>query len=630
MLTAILLFPLLGFLINGLLGRHLPKLIIGFVGCVSIFISFVLSFYSLIQFLQSSANWRELTITLFSWIPQLGVDVSLKLDPLSQLMILVVTGVGFLIHLYSVNYMEEDPGFARYFSYLNLFTFSMLLLVLANNLLLTFIGWEGVGLCSYLLIGFWFEDEEKAIAGKKAFIVNRIGDFAFLLALFLTFHTFGTLNIDTLSLFEIAPTQETTLTLITLLLFIGACGKSAQIPLYVWLPDAMAGPTPVSALIHAATMVTAGVYLVARLHFFYAITPFTSHIVASIGIATALFAATIGFFQNDIKKILAYSTISQLGYMFLAVGIGAYASGIFHLITHAFFKALLFLAAGSVIHALHGEQDIQKMGQLKSKLPLTHVVFLFGVLAIIGIPPFSGFFSKDEILWMAFNKHPLYWALGFMGALMTTFYMVRLFTVTFYGKRNSHIDHPHEAPPLMALSLIVLALFSLTGGLIGVPHALHFLLPLDNFIGQFLGPLFSKETHILPATSLSTEYALMSLTTLSTILVAIATFIVFHKKQEWLVHVKLKFEKLHTFISNKYYVDEIYDFLFVNPLKKGSHFLLNVFDLFIIDGAINGLAMINGFCSTRLSLIQNGNLQTYALSYVMGVLIILYYTWKLM
>lgn len=628
MLTALLLLPLAGFLINGLFGKYLPKILVGFVGCSTVFTSFVLGFYSFIQFLHAPANWREASVTLFSWIPQLGVDFTLKLDPLSQLMVLVVTGVGFLIHLYSVNYMEEDSGFARYFAYLNLFTFSMLLLVLGNNLLLIFIGWEGVGLCSYLLIGFWFEDEEKAIAGKKAFIVNRIGDFAFLLALFLIYTTFATFNLDSLKLFEITPNQIPVLTAITLLLFVGACGKSAQIPLYVWLPDAMAGPTPVSALIHAATMVTAGVYLIARLHFFYTLTPFSSDIVACVGLATALFAASIGFFQNDIKKVLAYSTISQLGYMFLAVGIGAYASGIFHLITHAFFKALLFLAAGSVIHSLHGEQDILKMGQLKSKLPLTHVVFLFGVLAIIGIPPFSGFFSKDEILWMAFNKNSLYWGLALLGALMTTFYMVRLFTLTFYGQNKSSVEHPHEAPPFMALSLIVLAFLSLGGGLIGIPHALHFILPFDNFLEHFLGPLFSKEGAVHHVVSLSTEYLLMGITISATLIVASLTFFLYHTQEQWLTLMKYKFSKLYSVISHKYYIDELYDFLFVIPLKKGSQFLLNVMDLLIIDGAVNGLAKINSYFSTKLSLMQNGNLQTYVFGFMIGVMVIFIYYWK--
>ncbi|MBI3016379.1 MAG: NADH-quinone oxidoreductase subunit L [Deltaproteobacteria bacterium] len=628
MLSALLLFPLLGFLINGLLGRRLPKVAVSIIGCASVFISFATAFYLLIDFLQSPEGWREITVTLFQWIPLLGVDVSLKLDSLSLLLVLVITGVGFLIHLYSANYMEEDPSLARYFSYLNLFTFAMLLLVLANNLLLLFIGWEGVGLCSYLLIGFWFEDPEKAQAGKKAFLVNRIGDLAFLIALFLIFTTFGTLNISSLKISEVAPGQLQTLTMITFLLFIGACGKSAQIPLYVWLPDAMAGPTPVSALIHAATMVTAGVYMVARLHFWYLLTPFSMTVIATVGIVTALFSASMALFQNDIKKVLAYSTISQLGYMFLAVGIGAFSAGIFHLITHAFFKALLFLAAGSVIHALHGEQDIQKMGNLKSKLPLTHIVFLFGVLAIIGCPPFSGFFSKDEILWFAFNKNPLFWVLGLLGALMTTFYMVRLFTLVFYGSaRKESKDHLHEAPPLMALSLILLALLSLGGGLIGVPHSLYAFFKMDNFLEHFLNPVFIRQLEIIHEGF--SEYGLMFITITVTLATALWTFLTFHKHQGWAEHLKIKFSKAHTVLFNKYYIDELYTFIFVMPVKKSSEFLLRFLDKGAIDGTLHGLGKITTLSGTGLKLLQNGNIQTYALGLVIGTLGILLYVWSM-
>lgn len=629
MITLILLSPLLGFLINGLIGKKLPKAMVGGIACFTVFISFVFSFYSFIQFLDSPEAWRNLQSTLFSWIPLLGIDVALKLDPLSQLMVLVVTGVGFFIHLYSVHYMDHDPGFARYFSYLNLFIFSMLLLVLANNLLLLFIGWEGVGLCSYLLIGFWFEDEEKAMAGKKAFIVNRIGDLAFLIALFLIFATFGTLNIDSLKFAEVSPEQTRAVGLITLLLFIGACGKSAQIPLYVWLPDAMAGPTPVSALIHAATMVTAGVYMVARLHFWYVLAPATMTVVAVTGLVTALFSAAIALFQNDIKKILAYSTISQLGYMFLAVGIGAFSSGIFHLITHAFFKALLFLGAGSVIHALSNEQDIQKMGNLRSKLPLTHLTFLFGTLAIIGIPPFSGFFSKDEILWMAFNRHPLFWLLGLIGAWMTTFYMVRLFTLVFYGssqpeKKQERSHQPREAPPLMALTLIVLSIFTLLGGLIGVPSVLYKILKIDHFLDVFLKPTFPVS--LAANASHHLEYLFMGLTISGTALIAVLTFLLYHRYRETALHWKLKFKALHKIVADKFYVDELYDLLLVRPVNRGADFLLHRCDLKIIDGFINGLAKMNLYGGNRYSVIQNGNLQTYAFVFVLGAfLVMLYY-----
>ncbi|MBI4041707.1 MAG: NADH-quinone oxidoreductase subunit L [Deltaproteobacteria bacterium] len=623
MLETILFAPLLGFLINGLIQRYrLTKLPIAIIGCGSVLISFVSAFYIFLQFLEDPPSWRLLTTTLFEWIPTLGVDVSLKMDALSILLTLVVTGVGFLIHLYSVHYMEKDSGFGRYFAYLNLFTFSMLLLVLANNLLLLFIGWEGVGLCSYLLIGFWYEDPLKAQAGKKAFLVNRIGDFAFLLGLFLTFQTFGTLNIESLSQWTFGPDHANVITWITLLFFIGACGKSAQIPLYVWLPDAMAGPTPVSALIHAATMVTAGVYMIARLHFLYLQSPLTLSIVAGIGLLTALFSASMAFFQNDIKKVLAYSTISQLGFMFLAMGVGAFVSGIFHLITHAFFKALLFLAAGSVIHALHEEQNIQNMGGLHQRLPLTHVVFLFGTLAILGFPPFSGFFSKDEILWYAFQHHFMVWFLGWLASLMTTYYMVRLFTLVFYRKSSHEGEqHLHEAPPLMALSLIVLALLSAIGGWIGVPHIFH----IDHFLNHFLGPVFQTlpESHGTPAT----EWGLMAWTTLTSLGVAIWTFLSFHTDKAWLTHFKLKFSKLHRLIEQKYYVDEFYHFMLVAPIRNLCIFAWKKIDTLFIDGFFNGLASWATALGLKLSLLQNGNTQTYAIIFMIGVIGILMSLW---
>ena len=624
MITAILLFPLLGFFLNAFFGKRFPKALVSIIACFSVFCAFGLSFYYFIQFIQWPESWRSMTVPLFSWIPTLGVDFSLKMDPLSQLLSLIVTGVGFLIHLYSVHYMKGDAGFSRYFSYLNLFTFSMLLLVLANNLLVLFIGWEGVGLCSYLLIGFWFEDEEKAAAGKKAFIVNRIGDLSFLLALFFIYKTFGTLNIESLSLYDFSDISIMTLTTITLLLFGGACGKSAQIPLYVWLPDAMAGPTPVSALIHAATMVTAGVYMIARLNFMYVLAPVSMHVVAIVGLSTALFSASIALFQNDIKKVLAYSTISQLGFMFLAVGIGAFSTAIFHLITHAFFKALLFLAAGSVIHALHHEQNIHKMGGLRSKLPLTHITFLFGVLAIIGMPPFSGFFSKDEILWMAFNHHPILWFFAWIGAMMTTFYMVRLFTLVFYGKPSEH-SHLHEAPSFMALALIILSIFSCVGGFIGVPHLFHRFLPFPHFLEVFLSPLFRKEINIHYSHTM--ESLLMIFTILSTVGMAIFSFVIFHRYSAWTAHIKIKFLAVYQCISNKYYIDEAYDFLLVKPLNRIAHLFLRWVDLFAIEGIVNGLGRLNIGVGTLYGRFQNGNLQTYAFGFVLGVIFIFLYYW---
>jgi len=415
-----------------------------------------------------------------------------------------------------------------------------------------------------------------------------------------------------------------------MLLFIGACGKSAQIPLYVWLPDAMAGPTPVSALIHAATMVTAGVYMIARLHFLYILTPVTMMVVATIGVLTAVLAASIALFQNDIKKILAYSTISQLGYMFLAMGIGAFSAGIFHLITHAFFKALLFLAAGSVIQALHHEQDIQKMGGLRSKLPLTHLAFLFGTLAIIGLPPFSGFFSKDEILWMAFNKHPLFWFFGWVGALMTTFYMVRLFTMVFYGKpapQASQAGHLHEAPSMMALALIILAISSLIGGFIGVPHVLHGIIPIDHFLDGFLGPLFSSQLAV--TASSQSEHWLMGVAILSTLVVAIGSFTIFHKNRAWATHMKIKFSKGHKVISDKYYVDEIYNRIFVKPLHQGADLALKWIDTFVIEGIVNGVGKLSLYFGGRAVMVQSGNLQTYAFVFVAGVIAVFLYYWNI-
>ncbi|RMF91884.1 MAG: NADH-quinone oxidoreductase subunit L, partial [Nitrospinota bacterium] len=435
----VLVFPLLGALINGLWRRTLSEKQIGYIGCGAVFLSFLWALEAFLSLLSLPAGARSLEVVLYRWmgVGDFVVEVGFLVDPLSVLMTLVVTGVGFVIHWYSMGYMHDDPGFQRYFAFLNLFVFSMLLLVLANNFLLFFVGWEAVGLCSYLLIGFWYERKSAADAGKKAFVVNRVGDFAFLVGIFLLFRTFGTLDFE--EVFAAAPQVLTAggalATWITLLLFIGATGKSAQIPLYVWLPDAMEGPTPVSALIHAATMVTAGVYMIARTHVLYLLAPGIMTLVALIGVITAFYAASIGLVQNDIKRVLAYSTISQLGYMFLATGVGAFTAGMFHLVTHAFFKALLFLGAGSVIHALAGEQDLRKMGGLRSRLPLTYFTFLAGALALAGIVPFAGFFSKDAILWAAWSQGNLfYWFLGTITAFMTAFYIFRLFFLTFHGE----------------------------------------------------------------------------------------------------------------------------------------------------------------------------------------------------
>ena len=469
------LFPLIGFLINGLVGKSLPKSVVGTIGSAAVGLSFLVTVAIFLEFLKLPADARSVEKVVYTWIASgpFKVSVAFLIDPLSLIMLLVVSGVSTLIHIYSIGYMHDDEGFYRYFAYLNLFVFAMLILVSANNFLLMFVGWEGVGLCSYLLIGFWYEKQSASDAGKKAFVVNRIGDFGFLLGIFLIFWTFGSVNFtEVFALAAKYPVGSGVITAITLFLFLGATGKSAQIPLYTWLPDAMEGPTPVSALIHAATMVTAGVYMVARCSALYVLAPISMTVVAAVGALTAIFAATIGMAQFDIKRVLAYSTVSQLGYMFLACGVGAFTSGIFHLMTHAFFKALLFLGSGSVIHGLHGEQDMRKMGDLKKHMPITYWTFLLATLAIAGIFPFAGFFSKDEILFHSLvNGHHVYWGIATVAAFITAFYMFRAVFMTFYGE--SRVDphvHPHESPPLMTVPLMILAGLRRGGRLRGLPH----------------------------------------------------------------------------------------------------------------------------------------------------------------
>src|SRR5690554_7157104 len=471
------LLPLVGFLVNGLGRDILSTKVVAFIGSGVVLLSFFIScclFYDVYQLRQSGEDGTSI-VTIFQWFGagSLNVSMSFLLDPLSSIMLLIVTGVGFLIHVYSIGYMKSDPGFNKFFSYLNLFIFFMLLLVLGSNYLVMFIGWEGVGLCSYLLIGFWYKNSSFASAGKKAFVMNRIGDLGFLLAVILIFVTFGSIEFS--SVFSKASGMtigDSTLILISILLFIAATGKSAQIPLFTWLPDAMAGPTPVSALIHAATMVTAGIYMIARSNILFTLSPITLQVVAVVGLATAILAAAIAITQNDIKKVLAYSTVSQLGYMFLGLGVGAFTGAFFHVITHAFFKALLFLGAGSVIHAMHDEQDMRKMGGLKGKLPVTFVTMLIGTIAIAGIPPFAGFFSKDEILAHVFVENKMLWVGGFIGALFTAFYMFRMLFLTFYGKFRGTFEQEKnikESPLSMTLPLIVLAILSVIGGGINLP-----------------------------------------------------------------------------------------------------------------------------------------------------------------
>jgi NADH-quinone oxidoreductase subunit L len=613
------LFPLLGFLINGLGRKSMSKSLISIVGSGSILASFVVS---LLIFFDVKANGGSV-VTLFNFISveNFTIPFAFQVDQLSSLFLLIITGIGFLIHLYSSAYMhEEEPQhFGRYFAYLNLFVFSMLLLVLGANYVIMFIGWEGVGLCSYLLIGFWFKNDQYNYAAKKAFVMNRIGDLGFLLAVFWILVKLGTAsygdvfaNVSKLSSFDI--------TAITMLLFVGAMGKSAQIPLYTWLPDAMAGPTPVSALIHAATMVTAGIYMIARSNILYTMAPATQTVVAAVGLATAIFAATIALKQNDIKKVLAYSTVSQLGYMFLGLGVGAYTGAVFHVMTHAFFKALLFLAAGSVIHAMHHEQDIRKMGGLKKHLPITHITFLLGCLAIAGIPPFSGFFSKDEILTAAFAHNPLYYFVGVGGALMTAFYMFRLYTLTFLGQfrgTEEQKHHLHESPWQMTFPLITLAVLSVVGGWIGIPEVFA---ANAHSLEHFLAPIFAEsakmaEHHHLEA---SQEYLMMGASTAAIIIVILLAVNSYKKYQASANEASAGIGKV---LENKWYIDELYDAVVVNPLHVLAGFFKNIIEKSGIDGLVNGVGRLVGYGSRQLRLVQSGQVGNYILIMVLAMVV---------
>ena len=611
------LFPLLGFLVNGLFRKSLSKQLIGIIGSGAMLASFVVSL--LIFF--DVKNGGGATVQLFNFIHvgSLIIPFEFLVDPLSSLFLLIITGIGFLIHLYSTAYMhEEEPmHFGRYFAYLNLFVFSMLLLVLGGNYVVMFIGWEGVGLCSYLLIGFWFKNNNYNAAAKKAFIMNRIGDLGFLLAVFWLIVKLGTVSYA--SVFgAVSQLSATDITIITTLLFVGAMGKSAQIPLYTWLPDAMAGPTPVSALIHAATMVTAGIYMIARSNILYTMAPATQTLVAVIGLSTAIFAATIALKQNDIKKVLAYSTVSQLGYMFLGLGVGAYTGAVFHVMTHAFFKALLFLGAGSVIHAMHHEQDITKMGGLKSKLPITHLTFLLGCIAIAGVPPFSGFFSKDEILMAAYATNPIFYYVGIGGALLTAFYMFRLYSLTFLGnfRGTAHQqEHLHESPIAMTLPLMVLAFFAVVAGFVGIPALFA---PNAHALEHFLAPVFAGSTALVHAHHIehSTEWILMGTATVLILIV--------------IVYAVTKFKKYTTtepntgiakVLENKWYIDELYDTVIVNPLHWFAGFLKNTIEKYVIDGAVNGVGKLVGYGSRQFRLLQSGQVGSYILMMVMALVL---------
>lgn len=627
-----LIFPLIGFIVNGLFGwRIRGEKIIGWFGSLTVGASFIVSLLVYIELLGLPSYERKFIVEYFSWIKTGALDVSFSylVDPLSILMAMVVTGVGFLIHVYSIGYMHGDRGFARFFAYLNLFIFMMLTLVLADNYLLMFLGWEGVGLCSYLLIGFWydkpFERMTTSDAGRKAFIVNRIGDFGFLIGLFLIYKYFGSLNFNTVfSIADKLSVGDATVFWITLLLFVGATGKSAQIPLYVWLPDAMAGPTPVSALIHAATMVTAGVYMIARSAVLYALAPTTMTIVAIIGALTAVYSASIGLVQNGIKKVLAYSTISQLGYMFLAMGVGAFSAGIFHLTTHAFFKALLFLGAGAVMHALDNEEDIQKMGGLKEHLPITYKTFFVASLAIAGIPPLSGFFSKDEILWGAYSRGSfLLWLLGAVGAFMTAFYMFRLVALVFETPPRYGAKHPHEAPKVMTIPLIILGFFSVVSGFVGIPESFG----VKNLIHHWLEPVFDDANTKLileHVHSSAEEFLLMSLSVLIGVGGILFARYLYLKRMDIVRKLTQSFSWIYKLIYNKYYVDEIYDTIVVKPVTWGSEKLLwRFFDVKIIDGVVNSSAKITLVISSILRFVQNGIVQFYAVVFIIGVLLII-------
>ncbi len=634
--------PLIGAVVNGFGAGRLPRKVVSAIGTGTVGLAFAIAIGCFVQMLAMPPEERLFVQQLFAWIDSgdLSVPVRLALDPLSALMMLVVTGVGFLIHVYSTGYMSHEKAYGRYFAYLNLFTFAMLMLVLADNFLLMFFGWEGVGLCSYLLIGFWYQKPSAAEAGKKAFVVNRIGDWGFLIGIFLIFVTFGSLDFG--RVFSEAPGRlavgSALATAIGLFLFVGATGKSAQIPLHVWLPDAMEGPTPVSALIHAATMVTAGVYMIARCHILYALAPTALLVVAVVGAATALFAATIGLVQKDIKRVLAYSTVSQLGYMFLAMGVGAYASGVFHLMTHAFFKALLFLGAGSVIHALSGEQDMDRMGGLKPHLPRTHLTMLVATLAIAGVFPLSGFFSKDEILWNAFTSTngigKVLWAAGLIGAFLTAFYMFRLYFMTFHGASRVTEEakhHLHESPGSMTIPLVLLAVLSAIGGFVQVP-----LLAGGQRLDAWLEPVFADVARVAEGAAAhgagahgghdpGLEIALMAIS----LAVALAGIFVAHRfyvaDPEAPKRLAERARSFYRTLFNKYWIDEIYDARIVQPIRRGSERLWHGFDAAIIDGAVNGIARQIERGSALLRLAQTGYVQVYALIITLGLVVVIGY-----
>ncbi len=614
--------PLVGFLITGLFRNNLSKSLSGFIASATIFGSFALSIFVFLQV--KSGNTHVAHYFNLLNIDSLKVGFDFKIDQLSTLFLLIITGVGFLIHVYSTSYMHDEPSkdFAKYFSYLNLFVFSMLLLVMGGNYVIMFFGWEGVGLCSYLLIGYWFKNNDYTNAAKKAFIMNRIGDLGFLLGLFWLISKVGTVSYDEVfSAASLAKLTTTDITGITALFFVGACGKSAQIPLYTWLPDAMAGPTPVSALIHAATMVTAGIYMIARSNILYTMAPATQNVVAIVGLTTAIVAATIAIKQNDIKKVLAYSTVSQLGYMFLGLGVGAYTGAVFHVMTHAFFKALLFLGAGSVIHAMSGEQDMRNMGGLKKYMSITNITFLLGCIAIAGMPPFSGFFSKDEILAAAFSKNPILWGVGVLGAMMTAFYMFRLYAMTFLGKfRGTHEQehHLHESPKAITFPLIVLAILAVVGGWIGIPEIF---LHGGHQLEAFLKPVFAQSNAIAVKHEMShsTEFLIMGVSVvaaLASLLFGLKKFSTYKKEDD------VAASGLGKVLENKWYFDELYNTIITQPLKSLSLFFNNIIEKKGIDGLVNGTGKFVNYGSRQLRWLQSGQVGAYVLLMVIGMLLL--------
>jgi len=640
----IVLLPLAGAAINGLFGRRFSEGTIAGIACLAAFVPFLISVQAFLALQGGVAAIAP--APLFTWFASGGfkVELGFLIDPLTSIFTLVVTGIGFLIHLYSAKYMEGDEGFYKFFAYLNLFLFSMLMLIMGENLILMFVGWEGVGLCSYLLIGFWYQDNANADAGKKAFITNRVGDFGFLLGIFFILYALAesgkplSLSFDDLA--ANASVMAGLATTICLLLFVGAAGKSAQVPLYVWLPDAMAGPTPVSALIHAATMVTAGIYMVARMNFLFVQSPVAMTVVACVGAFTALFAATMGFLQNDIKKVLAYSTVSQLGFMFMGVGVGAFGAGLFHVVTHAFFKACLFLGAGSVIYGLHHEQDIRRMGGLMKKMPITAWTFLLSTMAIAGFPLLSGFFSKDEILWKAFaNQTTLVpgwalWTVGVLAAMCTAFYMVRVFCLTFLGeyRGGGHDDHGHgdhghgeihESPAFMTAPLVILAIGAVFGGLAGLPH--WFPGHPTNWFEHWMSPVFTAAEGLKFLDNTSLELTLMAVSVaLAASSASLAYYMYAGGGRHLPAQLAERLKPIYTLVYNKYWIDELYQAVIVGPIKAFSRFCWRVIDDGLIDGAlVNGTAGVVGLSGRLVRLFTSGDVQRYATVLFVGVWVLL-------